>query len=99
MFLQFLEAVLGRTRSTRYHTRVLVYPVQHPEETLREVTMQVEITERAAKQIVRDLGEADILLRGSSGRRNGYTVAGTCPLRRPLEARRSGQNLLAARGG
>ena len=55
--------------------------------------------ERAVKRIVRKLGETGILLRKRSGRRNGYTVAGTCPLRRPLEARRSGQDLLAARGG
>ena len=66
--------------------------MQRPEETLREVVRQVGVTKRAVKRIVCEFEEAGILLRERSGRRDGYTVAGTCPLRRPLEARRSGRD-------
>ncbi len=76
------------------HAHVLICLVQRPEGTLREVAVQVGITERAVQRIVRDLEDAGILLRERTGRRNRYTVSGSHPLRHPLEAHRSVQDLL-----
>jgi predicted transcriptional regulator len=76
------------------HAHVLVCLVQRPEATLREVAIRVGVTERAVQRIVRELEEAGILQRERSGRRNHYTVVGSHPLRHPLEAHRSVQELL-----
>ncbi|MFC4453885.1 winged helix-turn-helix domain-containing protein [Deinococcus sonorensis] len=76
------------------HAHVLVCLVQSPDATLREVAVRVGITERAVQRILRDLEETGILRRERVGRRNTYTVIGTSPLRHPLEAHRSVQDLL-----
>lgn len=76
------------------HAHVLVCLVQRPDETLREVASRVGITERAVQRIIRDLEEAGIVQRGRSGRRNLYRVNGAHPLRHPLEAHRSVEDLL-----
>ncbi|WP_424952773.1 winged helix-turn-helix domain-containing protein [Deinococcus sp.] len=76
------------------HAHVLVCLTQQPEATLREVAVRVGVTERAVQRIVRELEEAGILRRERLGRRNRYTVVGASPLRHPLEAHRSVQDLL-----
>lgn len=76
------------------HAHVLVCLTQRPDDTLREVARRVGITERAVQRIIRELEDAGILQRSRSGRRNTYTVNGAHPLRHPLEAHRSVQELL-----
>ena len=76
------------------HAHVLVCLVRQPDSTLREVAAQVGITERAVQRIVSDLQEAGVLHAERTGRRNRYTVDGNRPLRHPLEAHRSVQELL-----
>lgn len=56
------------------HALVLVYVVRHPGATVREISAGVGVTERATLDILRQLGEDDIVLRYRKGRRNTYSV-------------------------
>lgn len=76
------------------HAHVLVCLSRQPDITLREVAVAVGITERAVQRIVRELEDAGVLRREREGRRNRYHVTGTQPLRHPLEAHRTIQDLL-----
>lgn len=53
---------------------------------MRDVAVQVGITERAAIRIVKHLEEAQVLTKHREGRRNRYTIDMDRPLRHPLEA-------------
>ena len=76
------------------HAHVLICLSRQPDITLREVAVAVGITERAVQRIVRELEDAGVLRREREGRRNRYHVTGTQPLRHPLEAHRTIQDLL-----
>ena len=76
------------------HAHVLICLARAPEMTLREVSLAVDITERAVQRIVADLEQAGVLKHVRSGRRNQYEIQGTEPLRHPLEAHRSTGDLL-----
>ncbi|WP_019012302.1 winged helix-turn-helix domain-containing protein [Deinococcus aquatilis] len=77
------------------HTHVLLCLVRQPEATLRQVALEVGITERAVQRIVRDLEQSGTLTRTRRGRRNSYTVNADFALRHPLEAHRNVGDLLA----
>ncbi len=53
---------------------VLIHVFEHPNSTLREIAGAVEITERAALSILRQLEEDDCVSRRKVGRRIHYTV-------------------------
>jgi predicted transcriptional regulator len=63
------------------HTRVLLCLAKDPNVRLRDVADTVEITERAAQRIVRDLVEAGYVQRERVGRRNHYTINKSSPMR------------------
>lgn len=67
------------------HTHVLVCLAADPEQTLRDVALQVGITERAVQRIVAELEGAGALSREREGRRNRYRLDRSLPLRHPLE--------------
>ncbi|ANE42533.1 winged helix-turn-helix domain-containing protein [Deinococcus puniceus] len=77
------------------HTHVLLCLVRQPDATLRQVALEVGITERAVQRIVRDLEQSGTLTRTRTGRRNSYAVNAAFALRHPLEAHRSVGDLLA----
>ncbi len=56
------------------HALALVYLVQHPDSTVREIAGAVGITERAALTIIRALQDEHIIDRHRVGRRNTYAV-------------------------
>jgi DNA-binding Lrp family transcriptional regulator len=56
------------------HGLVLVRVATHPKSTLREISDEVGITERAALSILRSLEEEGIITRQKEGRRNRYWV-------------------------
>jgi len=56
------------------HAIVLVYVVLHSESTVRQVSSDVGITERATLAILRDLDADGIVERHRDGRRNIYSV-------------------------
>ena len=53
---------------------VLIHVFEHPNSTLREIAAAVDITERAALSILRQLEEDDCVSRRKEGRRIHYTV-------------------------
>ena len=57
------------------HALILVYVTQHPHATIREIALEVGITERAAHSALQDLREARIIEQERDGRRNVYTVS------------------------
>ncbi len=71
------------------HAHVLICLVEDPTRTLREVAIQVGITERAVQRIVSDLENAEIIARERVGRRNVYQLFLDKPLRHPLECHKT----------
>ena len=67
------------------HSHVLLCIAEDPDVLLREVALQVGITERATQRIVAELEEAGYLSHDKVGRRNRYQVHAELPLRHPLE--------------
>ena len=77
------------------HAHVLFYLHSHPKDPLRRVASAVGITERAVQSIVADLENSGYLRRTKVGRQNEYSIDGNAaPLRHPLEAHRSLDELL-----
>ncbi|MCA9580281.1 MAG: helix-turn-helix domain-containing protein [Myxococcales bacterium] len=77
------------------HAHVLLCLAREPEGLLRDVAVEVGITERAVQRIVRDLEAEGYLHRKKEGRRNHYVMAEPKPLRHPIEAHRTTGDLLA----
>ncbi|TFD04709.1 MarR family transcriptional regulator [Cryobacterium sp. TMT1-66-1] len=67
------------------HAHVLLCVADNPNVWLRDVAVQVGITERAAQRIVTELEEAGYLERERNGRRNLYRLNTAMPLRHPLD--------------
>jgi predicted transcriptional regulator len=76
------------------HAHVLVMLSQNPAITLREVALQVGITERAVQHILAELEKAGILQRTRIGRQNRYHIETSVPLRHPIESHRTIGELL-----
>lgn len=68
------------------HSHVLICLARDPSARLRDVAVEVGITERAVQRIVADLEHAGVLTRVREGRRNRYVIHGDRPLRHPVEA-------------
>lgn len=71
------------------HAHVLLCIAQDPDLTIRALSDQVGITERAVQRILSELQQAGYVDKRRSGRRNRYVVDGDRPLRHPLEAHQS----------
>lgn len=76
------------------HAHVLIVLYSHPNLALREVAVQVGITERAVQRIVMELEEGGFVTRQKIGRKNHYQVSKNKPLRHRLEAHRKIGDLL-----
>lgn len=82
------------------HGHVLVSLAADPDTRMRDVAVQVGITERAVQMIVGDLEEAGYVVRERVGRRNRYTVVTQGRFRHPLEQHvRVGDFLALVLGG
>lgn len=68
---------------------------KEPEIRLRDVAVQVGITERAVQRIVADLEAGSYIERERIGRRNRYKVHRELPLRHPIEAHRRISSLIS----
>lgn len=71
------------------HAHVLLCLARDRDLRLRDLALNVGITERAAQRIVRDLAEADYITCERHGRRNRYTLHLERSLRHRLEAHRA----------
>jgi predicted ArsR family transcriptional regulator len=68
------------------HGHVLVCLARDPEARLRDVAVDVGITERAVQKIVRDLKDGNMVSVTKIGRRNYYRIHNKKSLRHDLEA-------------
>lgn len=87
----------GFTFLTNY-SHVLVCLIANPEARLRDIAVDVGITERAVQRIVGELEAEGYLEVYREGRRNRYRVITDRPLRHPLEAQKTVGDLLALVG-
>ena len=76
------------------HSHVLVLLARNPTIVLREVALQVGITERAVQRIIADLEAGQIIEREKVGRRNQYSIRADQSLRHPIESHRTIGELL-----
>ncbi len=67
------------------HAQVLLCISHDPNARLREIALEVEITERAAHRILTDLIEAGYVERVRVGRRNRYLVDPSVAMRHPAQ--------------
>jgi len=76
------------------HAHVLVLLARDPDMILREVAVQVGITERAVQRIIADLEQEGYIERQRIGRNNHYQVRLETPLRHAIESHRTIGDLL-----
>ena len=76
------------------HAHILAVLHSNPEKVLREVAVDVGITERAVQRIIHDLEEGGYIERERVGRQNRYKVLTDQPLRHPIESHRNIGDLL-----
>ena len=86
---------LNRWTFLTNHAHVLAVLHSNPEVVLRQVAIDVGITERAVQRIVQDLEEGGFIERERVGRRNRYHVLTNRSLRHPIESHRTIGDLLA----
>jgi DNA-binding Lrp family transcriptional regulator len=77
------------------HAHVLICIAADAEIRVRDIALQVGITERAVQRILGDLEAAGFIERGRAGRRNRYRVNHRLSLRHGIERHRSVRELLA----
>jgi hypothetical protein len=77
------------------HSHVLLLLSRNPTLVLREVALQVGITERAVQRIIADLESGGIIEREKVGRQNHYRILTEQPLRHATTSRRTIGDLLA----
>ncbi len=68
------------------HAHVLVQLARTPDAPLREIALEVGVTERTVQAIVSDLVEEGYLEKTRIGRGNRYRVNGLARLRHPAES-------------
>lgn len=68
-----------------HHAQVLLCIARDPDALLREIAVEVGITERAVQAIVNDLVAEGYVERERVGRRNHYSVNPDVPLRHRLQ--------------
>jgi len=77
------------------HAHVLILLSQDPSLRLREVAARVGITERGVQRIIAELEEDGYIEREKIGRQNRYRIHAKRPLRHPIEAHRTFDELRA----
>ena len=80
------------------HTHILVCLAGDPSTTVRNLALQVGITERTVQRILSDLEASGVVTRSKEGRRNRYDVDLSFQLRHPLESEHTLGDLLDAVG-
>ena len=63
------------------HARALVFIAQNPDVRLRDLAVELDVTERTAYGIVVDLTKSGYVVKEKDGRRNRYHIQEHLPLR------------------
>ena len=69
------------------HTHAIICLLREPDIRVRELAIEVGITERAILRILSELEKDGVVSKTREGRRNRYSVNLDAPLRHPLETR------------
>lgn len=80
------------------HTHVLVCLSQNEAITVRELAVQIGITERSVQRILSELETDGVLKKFKEGRQNRYEINTKQRLRHPLEHEKTVEQLLKAIG-
>ena len=78
------------------HAHVLVCLARDSEARLRDIALDVGITERRVSSIVTDLEAEGVIKISRNGRRNSYSINRRARLRHPLESHQTVGDLLRA---
>ncbi len=76
------------------HAHVLLCLVQNPSERIRDIALEVGVTERAIQRIIVELEADGYLEHIRDGRRNVYKVCSRKPLRHNVEKHRQVHDLI-----
>ena len=76
------------------HARVLMCLAKNPSQRIRDLSVEVEITERAVQRIIVELEADGYLEHIRDGRRNVYKVFNRKPLRHEIEKHRQVHDLI-----
>lgn len=79
------EPAVGWTYLTN-HAHTIITLLREPDIRVRELALEVGITERAVLRILGELESDGVVVKTREGRRNHYDVNLDTPLRHPLEA-------------
>lgn len=80
------------------HGHILVCVARDPNIRVREIAQAVGITERAVQRILGELEAAGVISRRRNGRRTHYEIDAELPLRHPVEADHTIEELLSLAG-
>ena len=78
------------------HAHVMLVLARDCEKRLRDIALEVGITERAVQRIIVELVDAGVLSRRRVGRRNAYEIHPLVRMRHPLEENVTIRSLLGA---
>ena len=67
------------------HAHVLLCLAKTPTMRIRDIAVEVGITERAVQRVISDLITEGFIQRHKDGRRNSYTICSDCALKHPIE--------------
>jgi DNA-binding MarR family transcriptional regulator len=81
------------------HAHVLLCIARNPDARVRDIAVDVGITERGVQRIITELEDEGVLAKERRGRRNHYVIDGDLPLRHSLESHRTTGELLRFLGG
>lgn len=76
------------------HTHILVVLSREPEMRIRDLAVEVGITQRAVQRILAELQSEGVISISKEGRRNRYTINREIRLRHPLESKHTIGELL-----
>jgi DNA-binding HxlR family transcriptional regulator len=82
-------AIAHRWTFLTNHAHVLILLSRDSTMVLRQVALQIGITERAVQRIIADLEEDGFIQREKVGRNNHYRILDHQPLRHPIESHRT----------
>ena len=71
------------------HAHVMLCLAKNSSLRIRDLAIEVGITERAVQRIISELIEEGYLIRIKDGRRNEYKIENTLPLKHPVEAHKN----------
>lgn len=66
------------------HAHAMLFIARQPDARIRDIAAGLDVTERTAQAIVRDLAVAGYVIKQRQGRRNLYHIQHDLPLREPI---------------